>query len=144
MHLFFKTIDDKVPKYILEESLIGANPGLGFIPKPEDSDQGALVWYQSKNKSTAKAWADVVDRTLDAYYDQKKLPNQGKDQMICSFDTPPKAGKACAVPIEDWSPCTREDGYSYERSSPCFFLKLNRVSGIGEGHWVQAGCKRTH
>lgn len=129
MHLFFMfNINEKIPKRLLDDSLIGTNPGLGFIPTPENSDQGALIWYQSQNRSTARAWAERVNQALDGYFDQKKLPNQGKDQVICSFDSPPRARKACAVPIQDWSPCTKQEGYSYEKSSPCIFLKLNRVS----------------
>lgn len=121
-------IDETVPRRILSDSIIGTNPGLGYIPRPAETEQGALVWYQSTNRSTAKEWAERINLALDGYYDGKKLPNQGKDQVICSFDNLPKKGKACAVPIEDWSPCTKQDGYSYESSSPCFFLKLNRVS----------------
>lgn len=127
MHFFMMTIDEKVPSRILADSIIGVNPGLGFIPKPP-VDEGALIWYSSSNRSAARMWAERIDEAFDGYFDSKKLPNKGKDQVVCSFDRPPKKGKACMVPIENWTPCTKEDGYSYERASPCIFLKLNRVS----------------
>jgi len=129
MHFFMSTISEDRPKWTLDESLIGSNPGLGYLPFPEDVDTGTGIFFKSNDQSTAKKYVDRLNEMLNGYFDNKKLPNKGKNQMICSFDQPPKKGQACAVPIQDWSPCTKEDDYSYYKNSPCILLKLNRIYG---------------
>jgi len=64
---------------------------------------------------------------LTAYRVPQKLPGGGKNQQICDFDQPPQEGKVCAVNVKDFYPCTTEMGYGFNRSSPCIFVKLNRV-----------------
>jgi sodium/potassium-transporting ATPase subunit beta len=33
------------------------------------------------------------------------------------------------VDIKSWAPCVQENHYSYHKSSPCIFLKLNKIFG---------------
>jgi sodium/potassium-transporting ATPase subunit beta len=62
-----------------------------------------------------------------AYRVAQKLPGGGKNQQVCDFDQPPQDGKVCEVNVKKYQPCTMEMGYSFNRSSPCIFIKLNRV-----------------
>jgi len=64
---------------------------------------------------------------LTAYRVPQKLPGGGKNQQICDFDQPPQEGNVCAVNLKKFHPCTMEMGYGFNRSSPCIFIKLNRV-----------------
>lgn len=60
-----------------------------------------------------------------AYIDNK---DQGdRNQMHCDFNTPAQAGKACTVDVSNFGPCNSKNGFGYNSSSPCVFLKLNRV-----------------
>ena len=60
------TIDETVPKWRLDASLIGTNPGLGFRPIAENGDQGSLIWYDSSNKAQIRFWTKLIDKFLDS------------------------------------------------------------------------------
>lgn len=60
------TIDENVPKWRLDASLIGTNPGLGFRPIAENGDQGSLIWYDSSNKAQIRYWTKLIDKFLDS------------------------------------------------------------------------------
>lgn len=58
-----------------------------------------------------------------AYMDETKVENR----VDCDFDHPPPEGKVCNVPATSWDPCTAQKKYNFPKSSPCIFLKLNKV-----------------
>lgn len=128
------------------------NPGLGFRPLPDDPDEGSLIWYEAKNQTQVKIWTDRLDTFLErkfyyhqidsfliftkklflhffltAYRNKSMLPSEGKNQVVCDFEQKPNNNKVCAVEVDSWGPCSPNEGYSYNKSSPCIFLKLNRV-----------------
>lgn len=55
------TINYESPKWKLEESLIGINPGLGFRPISQDIDQGSLIWYDASNQTQIVYWTKILD-----------------------------------------------------------------------------------
>lgn len=65
---------------------------------------------------------------LNGYYNKSKLPDEGRNQVACDFETPRKTGKNCLVPIDNWNECNKNNSYGYANAAPCIFLKLNRVS----------------
>jgi hypothetical protein len=69
----------------------------------------------------------ILPLVFTAYRVPQKLPGGGKNQQICDFDRPPQEGKVCAVNVKNYHPCTMEMGYGFNKSSPCIFIKLNRV-----------------
>lgn len=54
-------------------------------------------------------------------------PGRGQNIYNCDYNQPPPKGQVCDVDIKAWSPCTKENNYSYHKSSPCIFLKLNKI-----------------
>lgn len=58
------TLDESVPKWKLDASLIGTNPGLGFRPVAENVDQGSLIWFDSTDKKQIKYWVKQIDDFL--------------------------------------------------------------------------------
>lgn len=62
------SIDALQPKWQLEESLIGTNPGLGFRPSSHDVDQGSLIWYNSANQSDVSYWVNRIDEFLEGLF----------------------------------------------------------------------------
>ncbi|KDR15243.1 Sodium/potassium-transporting ATPase subunit beta-2 [Zootermopsis nevadensis] len=127
MQGLFWVIDDKRPRYILDDSLIGSNPGLGFRPISYEASSGALIWYRAANESDYRHWTDQLDKFLEPYRMPQKLPGGGKNQQVCDFDRPPQEGMVCEVNVKKFQPCTREMGYGFNRSSPCIFIKLNKI-----------------
>ncbi|KAJ8680604.1 hypothetical protein QAD02_016391, partial [Eretmocerus hayati] len=121
------TIDEHRPTYTLGDSLIGANPGLGFRPLASDDAEHPLISFVTNNDTQKKFWIDRLNQFTEVYKDKNKLKNAGRNQVICDYGNPPAEGKVCAVDISQWGPCSESNGYGYNNSSPCVFIKLNRI-----------------
>ncbi|XP_011309917.1 sodium/potassium-transporting ATPase subunit beta-2 [Fopius arisanus] len=133
--VFYQTLDPQQPKWQLDRSLIGNNPGLGFRPLPPDSNvESTLIWYKASDKGNFILWAEALDAFLQAYEPPKPgttgLAAQYQENRVpCSYGNPPPAGKACIVELEKFSPCLKQNKYMYDKSQPCIFLKLNKIFG---------------
>ncbi|XP_046412335.1 sodium/potassium-transporting ATPase subunit beta-2-like isoform X1 [Neodiprion fabricii] len=123
------SIDLKRPSYILEDSLIGTSPGLGFRPISDDINQGSLVWYNTSNSSDVKTWKKRIDKFLDVYVNSSLLPTRGKNQRFCTNIQPVSAKTVCAFDVTGWGDCSPGGNYGYDNSTPCFFIKLNKIYG---------------
>lgn len=55
------------------------------------------------------------------------LPGGGANHMHCKPGVNPPPGKVCVFDTKSFGPCAPEHGYGYHSSSPCIFLKLNRI-----------------
>lgn len=66
MFVFFQTLDPKIPKWKLDRSLIGTNPGLGFRPMPTDNEESTLIWFQGSNKTSYLWWRDNILKFLES------------------------------------------------------------------------------
>lgn len=129
MQVLFATLNHQYPKWQLDESLIGTNPGLGFRPMPATVQEGAMIHYKAANKTAVNEWVSRINDFLEPYRDQTLLPGGGKNQVICDFTSPPSKGNVCAFDVSKLGPCNKEEGYSYNKSAPCIFIKLNRIYG---------------
>lgn len=52
----------------------------------------------------------------------------GGNQVNCNAQKAPGPDQVCVLELQDFGPCSPEKQYGYNSSSPCVFLKLNRVS----------------
>ncbi|GBP03270.1 hypothetical protein EVAR_68936_1 [Eumeta japonica] len=130
MWAFSQTLDPRIPKWTLDGSLIGTNPGLGFRPLPPvDNVESTLIWYKGTHHENYRQWTDALDNFLAVYKIPGLTPGRGENISPCDYNQPPPAGRVCDVDIKVWSPCTKENNYSYHKSSPCIFLKLNKIYG---------------
>ncbi|XP_030241920.1 sodium/potassium-transporting ATPase subunit beta-2 isoform X1 [Drosophila navojoa] len=128
MWAFFLTLDPRIPKWKLESSIIGTNPGLGFRPLPPvDNVESTLIWYKGTQYENYKHWTDSLDEFLEVYKVPGLTPGRGQNIYNCDYNQPPPRGQVCDVDIKAWAPCTKENNYSYHKSSPCIFLKLNKI-----------------
>ncbi|XP_067006982.1 sodium/potassium-transporting ATPase subunit beta-2 isoform X2 [Anabrus simplex] len=122
--VFYQTIDPKIPKWQLDKSLIGNNPGLGFRPMPsEENVESTLIWYKSSSEKDYKYWTNELDKFLEVYKD----PDHSDKRKPCNYTSGPEEGKVCEVNIADFSNCSSIHNYNYHRSAPCIFLKLNKI-----------------
>lgn len=64
MQGLFATLDEKTPKWQLDRSLIGTNPGIGFRPISDRTEEGSLIWYNTGNATTIKKWVKLLDQFL--------------------------------------------------------------------------------
>lgn len=58
------TLSDNEPKWQLENSLIGSNPGLGLRPLPQELSRGALISYKSNSTEEVDYWAKLLSTFL--------------------------------------------------------------------------------
>lgn len=124
------TMNNHYPKWRLDESIIGTSPGMGYRPLPEDPDKsGTAIQYVAANKSSVASWVNLLNTFLEPYRDHTALPGGGKNQVICDFNNTASHGHVCAVDVKNLGPCSPEQGYSYNKSAPCIFLKINRIYG---------------
>jgi len=58
--MFETTLIDGRPKWIMDESLIGSSPGVGYRPK-SDVDDSTLIWFNHENKEDMEPWLRKLD-----------------------------------------------------------------------------------
>nr|XP_034840057.1 sodium/potassium-transporting ATPase subunit beta-2-like [Maniola hyperantus] len=121
-------INPRVPRLQQDGGLIGASPGLGFRPLPADV-RSTLIWYKGTGYDSYKYWEDQLMEFLSEYKKKGQTVGAGQNIHNCKFDSLPPPGKICDVDIQGWKPCIEEDHFSFHKSSPCIFLKLNRIFG---------------
>lgn len=122
--VFFQTLNDDMPKWQLNDGLIGSNPGLGFRPMPPESNvESTLVWYKASSEENMKYWVDELDAQLKPYHDD----SSSEFREDCDFDKPAPEGKSCNVDTARFHPCTSANRYNFQKAAPCIFLKLNKI-----------------
>lgn len=64
MQVLLSTLTEEHPKWQLEQSLIGTNPGVGFRPISNDTEQGSLIWYTANQPGSVRPWTTLLDEFL--------------------------------------------------------------------------------
>jgi len=137
LHVFFLTIPDDSPRWILDESLIGSNPGVGMKPPMSDLNIASSMYvFDTTDTSTTttdkdgegEKNADLVKRMdlfMEKYTNNTGLndcaDNSDANKGHCIFD--PAVLGECEGPTYGYMPV---DGMV----KPCFFLKLNKIFGF--------------
>lgn len=123
-YMFQQTISDRYPKWQLEESLIGANPGLGFRPQnPPSRVDSALISYRIGPNGDHEHWIKDLNRYLEtnsrrnSTFKQDCSPDRAPD-AYCPFDM-------SGIPPE----CSAALNYSFDSGKPCILIKVNRIYG---------------
>ncbi|XP_037708053.1 sodium/potassium-transporting ATPase subunit beta-2 isoform X2 [Drosophila subpulchrella] len=121
--VFYQTLDNEKPKWMLDNGIIGSNPGLGFRPMPPEANvESTLVWYEASKKDNYNYWVEETSRFLKSYEELEKT-----NQVNCSFENPPQDDKVCGIDVASFAPCTVEKSFGYPVARPCIFLKLNKI-----------------
>lgn len=127
--VFYQTIDQRYPKWQGESSRIGANPGLGFRPRPpEEKVDSTLIWFSSGDNGNWQHWRDDLKSFLEPY---QRSNNPGSAEHIvghCTSD--PEPGKFCLFNIRRIPDvCSESNAFGYKFGTPCILIKLNRIYG---------------
>lgn len=60
--VFYQTLEENRPKWLLDNGLIGSNPGLGFRPMPPESNvESTLVWFEAANEKNTEHWVEALN-----------------------------------------------------------------------------------
>lgn len=108
--VFYQTLDAKRPKWLLNESLIGSNPGnlflfisfriklinylfvffllrnlgLGFRPMPPPSNvESTLIWYKSNDKGNVAYWHKELDDFLKSTFTTNMIRVEERLEKLC-------------------------------------------------------------
>jgi len=130
-YLFSLTLNAERPKWILDKSLIGTNPGLGYRPMP-DSDKNAdstLIWYNVDSKSEASFWFKQLEKYVDEI-EHPALYSDASALTLCSYTDQNKASENTSCKVETMNEgCNKKNHFGYTTGEPCILLKLNKILG---------------
>jgi len=137
LNIFFLTIEDDKPRWTLDESLIGSNPGVGIKPVMYDEkiDSSMYVFDVSDDDQTPTDKDGEGPKNIDYVVRMQKFlekydktdglhectDNNDKNKGNCIFDK--SVLGACGTKNFGYMP---EDGVI----KPCILLKLNKIYGF--------------
>lgn len=67
MWTFLQLLDARQPKWQLENSIIGTNPGLGFRPTPPEV-ASSVIWYKGNDPGSYQFWVKELSNVLKGIY----------------------------------------------------------------------------
>jgi sodium/potassium-transporting ATPase subunit beta len=129
LFIFFQTLDDKVPRWDTDESIIGCSPAIGVRPEQayERIDSSMIMYNQASeaSKENMAGWKEWVDRTTE-FLEPYKNQDGAED---CAASGPAGAGQVCKFDLNQLGACA-EGNYGYDKGKPCIFLKLNKIYNL--------------
>jgi len=125
LFIFFQTIDNNVPRWTTDESIIGSSPALGIRPSQawELIDSSMITFNKASKESTdgkVVGWQEWVDRSSEFL-----APYATSKGVDCS-KVEPKANEFCKFDLKNLGPCGKGN-YGYDAGKPCIFVKLNKI-----------------
>jgi len=151
LHIFFLTVPEAHPRWTLDASIIGSNPGVGLRPSSADeridSSIFALEVGSTDNQPTDEDgegdknidFAKRAEKFLAQYSNTTNLVNCVDNQRLdgqggkgCIFDPAVELGSCADYPYGYVLPKASLDGqsgYNPGFVKPCLFLKLNKIFG---------------
>ncbi|KAH9636187.1 hypothetical protein HF086_007139 [Spodoptera exigua] len=140
--IFYQTLDSKMPKWQLDGSLIGSNPGLGFRPMPDSANvESTLIYYKANDKGSVLKWAQIIDDYLEQY--RKKGSGVGEAsgaeyRVPCSFTT----GATGEKQIFNWVPKPYNNTEDLPSNMPDDLKQhIKMVSGKPDANTVWVSCE---
>lgn len=131
-YLFYLTISLHTPKWTMDSSLIGSNPGLGFRPMPdkEDNADSTLIWFRHTDPKEYKFWSDQLGEFVNKVEEIQKEAGVDKTHS-CTLGTEntTSRNKSCLIDLKQFGACTKENDFGYGQGKPCFIIKLNKIIG---------------
>jgi sodium/potassium-transporting ATPase subunit beta len=124
----FATLSDEYPKWQLESSRIGNNPGLSYRPALDVDTRGTVIAYRASWAKDVKRWVRAMNEFLEPYTNTS-TPIKSK-RVPCDFDKPPRLGEVCKFEIDPrFGDCADNSSFGYNTSAPCVYVKLNKIYG---------------
>lgn len=130
-YLFYLTISQDAPKWTLDASLIGNNPGLGFRPMP-DQDNNAdstLIWFKHSDPKDYKFWSNQLTEFVEKIEEIQKEAGGRTHSCTLGTENTTSRNKSCLIDLKQFGPCTKENDFGYSQGKPCFIVKLNKIYG---------------
>ncbi|GBN41707.1 Sodium/potassium-transporting ATPase subunit beta [Araneus ventricosus] len=126
--VFYQTLDYYTPKWQLDSSRIGSNPGLGFRPlPPNDNVDSTLIWFTHGSSQEWEHWTTSLEKYLEPYKGGRQF---GEHVQNCKIDDHFEGNRVCQFDLESLgNDCTYANNFGYDLGTPCVLLKINRIYG---------------
>ncbi|GJQ69828.1 hypothetical protein Trydic_g22379 [Trypoxylus dichotomus] len=121
MQGLFASSFDKTPARIARSL---ANLTLSLGPISNNTNEGSLIRLNRRNATMVQKWVNLLNHFLKDY-----TADNTRNLVVCNFGTPPPEGKACDVDMANFNGCSTINDFNYNASSPCVYLRLNRIYG---------------
>jgi len=128
--IFSHTLNDHSPRWQLEGSIIGTNPGIGYRPMPDQdaNAESALIWYKHKDEKDAYFWYNQLKDTVDKTRAQPDIGTKN-----CTYENGEIADEdlACNLKVDlaGLDRCDISSKFGYPEGKPCILIKLNKIFG---------------
>jgi len=138
LQIFFLTLHDDKPRWVLKESIIGDNPGVGLRPNTSDQRVDSSLYLFNLQDTKTEPTNEWGEGDLNADFARRmdlfmKKYDDASDLEDCSGAFDEKNRKNCVFEKANLGPCAE---YPYGmlvdngEIKPCFYLKLNRIFGF--------------
>lgn len=126
--VFYQTLDYYSPKWTLDASRIGTNPGLCFRPLPHpDNVDSTLIWFTHGSAREWDYWVKSLGKFLDAYEPGRQT---GEYLQTCITGEHYTNPHVCPFDLDSISKvCSRSNNFGYDVGKPCVLIKINRIYG---------------
>jgi len=140
LNIFFLTLPENSPKWTLDGSIIGSNPGVGIRPKNSDERIDSSIFYLNSTDADATPSKDGEgDKNVDYAKRMEMYMEQyaNKTGLVeCTDDNKDKHGQ-CLFDLSELQEC-QSFPYGFDpipmgdesgrmTVKPCVFLKLNKI-----------------
>jgi len=136
LFIFFQTLpEDRIPKWIQNDGIIGQSPALGVRPGQsyELIDSSMIIFNMDRETKASKEdvvpgygeWANRTKTFLKPYSKEPKPSNL----VDCSKAKLTNDAQFCKFDISVLSGCAG-DNFGYDKGQPCIILKLNKIFGL--------------
>jgi len=143
MMVFFQTLPDHEPRWILKDSIIGVNPGLGAKPPNSNKliDSSIYAFNVTDTNTTASNdkgegdlnadWIKRMDNFLESAGfnyagDNLTTCEENENRAVLEGEKPKKNCKFANTLLGECDPA-KDPTYGYTAGEPCVFLKFNKI-----------------
>jgi len=132
--IFIETIDPKLPRYYGKNTIIGANPGVGYQPWLKDDPESTLIKFNKHDPASYNHYVEALDVYLDKYSNTNdtKICDGSVSNADSIEDGKMKEGaQACRFNLTEFvdNGCGHKDAYGFREGTPCIIVSLNRLIG---------------
>jgi len=136
LQLFFLTVPTDNPKYELDASIIGSNPGVGIRPGQADEKLDSSMIFLAKKTDDMEPTDDKGEGLKNADWAQRykifleKYKDTDGTTTNCGNIDKKNPKEACLFDTKVLGKCaTHPYGYTTSPPEPCVLLKINRIFG---------------
>jgi len=131
--IYFLKFSTEIPTYILDNSILGTNPGLGYRPMPPEwnSESQLISFRHGEGEGEYYPWIERLQYHVKDYLNPDFQNNMPNSEECSEGMHVGNTGNFCKINntaiFQDR--CTPDMGYGFDVGRPCILIKLNKIYG---------------